>query len=102
MSKTLTFPVVTLGSGASIRIISGEVNGEKGPVTDIVIDPEYLDVTVRREQVSYMRSSPATLFLLMSRKGKRISMMAAIHTRITSLKKIIAILNGNANSERKV
>ena len=29
-----------------VRIICGEVKGIKGPVRDIVIDPEYLDVTV--------------------------------------------------------
>jgi len=29
-----------------IRIICGEVKGVKGPVQDIVIDPEYLDITV--------------------------------------------------------
>jgi redox-sensitive bicupin YhaK (pirin superfamily) len=32
--------------GVSIRVICGEVNGLKGPVKDIVIDPEYLDITV--------------------------------------------------------
>jgi redox-sensitive bicupin YhaK (pirin superfamily) len=26
--------------------VSGEINGVKGPVQDIVVDPEYLDVTV--------------------------------------------------------
>ncbi|RJP86300.1 MAG: pirin family protein [Desulfobacteraceae bacterium] len=39
-------PEVKLESGAKIRIISGEVSGIKGPVTDIVIDPEYIDVTM--------------------------------------------------------
>lgn len=32
--------------GVIIKIIAGEVNGTKGPVKDIVIDPECLDVTV--------------------------------------------------------
>ena len=39
-------PVVSLGSGVTIRVICGEVEGAKGPVTDIVTDPEYLDVTL--------------------------------------------------------
>ena len=39
-------PVVELANGATVRIICGEVAGTKGPVDDIVIDPEYLDVTV--------------------------------------------------------
>lgn len=29
-----------------IKIISGEVNGVKGPVQDIITEPEYLDVTI--------------------------------------------------------
>jgi len=33
-------------NGAKIKIICGEVNGTKGPVQDIVTEPEYLDVTV--------------------------------------------------------
>ncbi len=32
--------------GAKVKIICGEVNGIKGPVQDIVTDPEYLDVTI--------------------------------------------------------
>jgi redox-sensitive bicupin YhaK (pirin superfamily) len=35
-----------LGNGTRIRIICGNIDGKKGPVQDIVIDPEYLDVTV--------------------------------------------------------
>ncbi|NIO03551.1 MAG: pirin family protein [Proteobacteria bacterium] len=39
-------PEIVLDSGVKIRIICGEVNGVRGPVQSIVIDPEYLDVTV--------------------------------------------------------
>jgi quercetin 2,3-dioxygenase len=39
-------PVVTTGGGATLRIICGEVDGTKGPVQDVVTDPEYLDVTI--------------------------------------------------------
>jgi quercetin 2,3-dioxygenase len=39
-------PVVSLNAGVKARIICGKVNGVQGPVHDIVIDPEYLDVTV--------------------------------------------------------
>jgi redox-sensitive bicupin YhaK (pirin superfamily) len=39
-------PEVKLPDGTTIKIISGEVSGVKGPVQDIVIDPEYIDVTV--------------------------------------------------------
>jgi redox-sensitive bicupin YhaK (pirin superfamily) len=39
-------PEVFVDGGARVKVICGEVNGVVGPVTDIVIDPEYLDVTV--------------------------------------------------------
>jgi redox-sensitive bicupin YhaK (pirin superfamily) len=39
-------PHVTLDSGVVIKIISGVVNGIPGPVQDIVIDPQYLDITI--------------------------------------------------------
>ena len=39
-------PEVTVAGGATVKIIAGEVGGMKGAVTDVVIDPEYLDVTV--------------------------------------------------------
>lgn len=39
-------PEVKLDNGTAIKIIAGEVSDIKGPVQDIVIDPEYIDVTV--------------------------------------------------------
>jgi redox-sensitive bicupin YhaK (pirin superfamily) len=39
-------PETVLDSGVKLRIICGDVNGITGPVEDIVIDPEYLDITV--------------------------------------------------------
>ena len=44
--KKDTIPQVKRKDGTTIRIISGKVDGVQGPVTDIVIDPEYLDVSV--------------------------------------------------------
>lgn len=44
--KSEQIPEVTLGKGVRVRIICGELNGLTGPVQDIVIEPEYLDVTV--------------------------------------------------------
>ncbi len=41
-----TIPVVHAEGGVDIRIIAGTVAGTTGPVKDIVIDPEYLDVFV--------------------------------------------------------
>ncbi|MHA2304514.1 MAG: pirin family protein [Candidatus Hodarchaeales archaeon] len=38
-------PVVKVNE-TEVRVISGEINGTQGPVKDIIIDPEYLDVSV--------------------------------------------------------
>jgi hypothetical protein len=44
--KSRTIPEVILANGVKIKVICGRVGDVTGPVTDIVIDPEYLDVTV--------------------------------------------------------
>ena len=44
--KNNTIPEVIRNDETRIKIISGKVDGVQGPVKDIVIDPEYLDVTV--------------------------------------------------------
>jgi hypothetical protein len=44
--KSRQIPEVTLDGGVRAKIICGEVNGVKGPVQNIVINPEFLDVTV--------------------------------------------------------
>lgn len=43
--KTTEIPEVRSGD-ASVRVISGTVEGVRGPVADVVIDPVYLDVSV--------------------------------------------------------
>jgi redox-sensitive bicupin YhaK (pirin superfamily) len=44
--KSSQIPEVTLENGVKIKIICGKANEKMGPVRDIVIDPEYLDITV--------------------------------------------------------
>lgn len=44
--KQKEIPEVTLKNGAIIKIISGTVNGVAGPVRDIVIEPQYLDISM--------------------------------------------------------
>ncbi len=44
--KSSQIPEVTLDSGVHVKIICGNVNGASGPVKDIVIDPEYIDVSM--------------------------------------------------------
>jgi hypothetical protein len=39
-------PVVRRADGVSVRVVAGESEGVRGPVTEIAADPEYLDVTV--------------------------------------------------------
>jgi redox-sensitive bicupin YhaK (pirin superfamily) len=39
-------PLTTLENGVQVKIICGTVNNVRGPVQDIMIDPEYLDVTI--------------------------------------------------------
>jgi redox-sensitive bicupin YhaK (pirin superfamily) len=39
-------PEVALDGGIRVKIICGEVAGTKGPVQDVVVSPEYLDVMV--------------------------------------------------------
>jgi len=47
--KRADIPMVSLKNGVEIRVICGDVAGTKGPVKDIVIDPQYLDVSVPRD-----------------------------------------------------
>jgi redox-sensitive bicupin YhaK (pirin superfamily) len=44
--KQSQIPDIELDSGVKVKIICGKVNKESGPVKDIVIEPEYLDVHV--------------------------------------------------------
>ncbi len=39
-------PEVVVHDKVKVKIICGEINGVKGPVQDIVTDPEYLDVSI--------------------------------------------------------
>ncbi len=44
--KQAEIPAVQTASGATVRVIAGDVEGIRGPVQDIVTDPEYLDVSL--------------------------------------------------------
>jgi len=39
-------PEVSVDNNAKVKIICGEINGVKGPVQDIITEPEYLDVVI--------------------------------------------------------
>ncbi len=61
--KCSQIPEVSPSSGVRVKIICGEISGVKGPVTDIVTDPEYLDVTLdpKAEFVHSVKSSHTVL-----------------------------------------
>lgn len=44
--KASDIPQITLENGVTARIISGELGGIRGPVTEIVIDPVFMDITI--------------------------------------------------------
>jgi len=44
--KQAEIPVVKTKEGATVRLVCGEVDGVRGPVREIVTDPEYLDVSL--------------------------------------------------------
>ena len=39
-------PEVSVDNNAKVKIICGEINGVKGPIQDIITEPEYLDVAI--------------------------------------------------------
>jgi len=43
--KAEDIPEVVLDSGALVKVICGTVEGIRGPVQDIIAEPEYLDIT---------------------------------------------------------
>jgi quercetin 2,3-dioxygenase len=44
--KSSTIPEVEPAPGVKVKVVSGSVAGMRGPVQDIVVDPEYLDVSI--------------------------------------------------------
>jgi len=44
--KSNDVPELVIDGGTRIKILCGTVNGVQGPVRDIIIDPEYLDITI--------------------------------------------------------
>jgi hypothetical protein len=44
--KKEQIPELTLENDVKVKVVCGEINGIKGPVQDIITEPEYLDVVV--------------------------------------------------------
>jgi len=51
-------PSVTLPGGATVKVICGQVGNVRGPVEDVMIAPEYLDVTLPPNTV-FVHPTPA-------------------------------------------
>mgnify|MGYP000318433741 CR=1 FL=1 len=51
-------PVVEQDNGTRIKVIAGSIGGVRGPMDDIVIDPEYLDCTVPAGQTYFHSTDP--------------------------------------------
>jgi hypothetical protein len=64
-------PEVTLENGTQIRVICGQVDGQRGPVRDIVIDPEYLDITIPpgAEHIHPVKEAHTVLAYVIDGKG---------------------------------
>ena len=52
-------PSVELENGVQVKVIAGSIGGAKGPMDDIVIDPEYFDCTVPTGQTFTHETDPA-------------------------------------------
>jgi len=59
--KTGQIPEVEAAKGVRVRVIAGRINDTRGPVQDIVVEPEYLDVHI----------APRTTFDHPVKKGHR-------------------------------
>ncbi len=64
-------PEIILKNEVKVKIISGKINGTKGPVQDIVTDPEYLDVFVpsNTEFLHHVKSGHAVLAYVIDGEG---------------------------------
>lgn len=57
-------PVIKREDGTVIRLVAGSVEGVNGPVDDVIIDPEYMDIAVPAEiQFTQTTQSGYTVFV---------------------------------------
>ena len=52
-------PAVVLDNGVTVKVIAGSIGDARGPMDDIVIDPEYFDCTVPAGQSFTHQTDPA-------------------------------------------
>ncbi|HKI49524.1 MAG TPA: pirin family protein [Desulfobacteria bacterium] len=66
-------PEVEMTNGVRIKIIAGMINGVRGPMEEIVIDPEYLDCTVPAGETYVHMTNPAYTALIYVIGGRGIT-----------------------------
>ena len=64
-------PEVRVQNGVRIKVIAGNINGVRGPMDDVVIDPEFLDCTVPPQQSFTHKVDPSytTFIYVIGGKG---------------------------------
>ncbi len=60
-------PTVIINKNVEVKIVCGEIDGVKGPVQDIITDPEYLDVSMKpnskfTHSITYGKNAFAYIF----------------------------------------
>ncbi len=93
--KSDEFPTVTRENGTKIKVVAGEIDGVKGPVTDIVITPQYFDVTLPANSSFDLPTTKGQKVLAYVIDGK------GYFTREKDLFSYEVEGNGHANSEEK-
>jgi len=68
--KSEHIPEVVLRNGTKIKIISGTLGNHQGPVKDIVIEPEYLDITVLGKSEYSHQTKPGLTVIAYVIEGK--------------------------------
>lgn len=68
--KSIQIPEIQTNTDVKIRIICGNVLGTKGPVGDVVIDPEYLDVSVPENTEFIHTTKPGHTVVAYTIEGK--------------------------------
>ena len=61
--KSADIPEIKVNNGVSVKIICGEVAGVKGPVADIVTEPEYIDISIpEKTEFTHLTQRGHTVF----------------------------------------
>src|SRR5438874_10990034 len=89
-------PEATTAEGATVRVVCGEVAGVRGPVREIVTEPDYLDVSIpARSTFRHPVKAGHTVFAYSSR-ARAISTRSATPTRARTWASATSTWSGRA------